>query len=80
MLLLLLGAGQKFEGKDHQYKWLSRLAMEVFGGRCARVCVCVWVGGCSNSLTGSFLSGVAAVSTHHAGHCCVSQSVTLAVA
>ncbi|PRW44243.1 hypothetical protein C2E21_6700 [Chlorella sorokiniana] len=24
--------GEKFEGKDHQYKWLSRLAMEVFGG------------------------------------------------
>jgi len=28
-------AGERFEGKDHQYKWLSRLAMEVFGGRCA---------------------------------------------
>ncbi|KAI7846260.1 hypothetical protein COHA_000240 [Chlorella ohadii] len=24
--------GERFEGKEHQYKWLSRLAMEVFGG------------------------------------------------
>ena len=27
-------AGERFEAKDHQYKWLARLAMEVFGGRC----------------------------------------------